>query len=362
MEKPDLILITDMAQNTGTGTYAYDLFDALKRAGKNVAFLYTGYGHLRRDKDIIDYKRVESNGGYISKALAKWINQRQIRKLNIFQENNIHLCGTSYSLSRFHEDAIATVHDLYFIKPQKSQLLDKDIMITYTAYDFAVLKTMSNLKKIKNIISISDETRKQVLSKTNKDSTVIHHWVNKQRFHPRDKVESRKILNLPTNKHIILNVSVNGPNKNLGLLTAIADRLPEDWVLVKVGHPIYLKNVINIGKLEEELYARLFNSADIYLHTSTFEGFGRPLIESMGSGLPIIASNTPSSREVLGKKSTYFDFSESPEDIFFQIQDMISKENYNELVNLSLYRSELFSESKVISQYINFYRKTIGIF
>ena len=106
-----------MAQNTGVGTYAYNLFEALKRAGKNVAFLYTGYGQLKIDDGIIDYKRIESNGGFISKAFAKWINQRQIRKLDIFRENNIHLCGTSYSLSSFHEDIIATVHDLYFIHP-----------------------------------------------------------------------------------------------------------------------------------------------------------------------------------------------------------------------------------------------------
>ena len=362
MEEPDLIIITDLPPNTGIGTYAYDLFESLKRAGKNVAFLYTGYGHLKIDKGIIDYKRIESNGGYFSKAFAKWLNQRQITKLNIFQENNIHLCGTSYSLSRFTENTIATVHDLYFIKPKKSQLWDKDIMITYTAYDFTVLKNMIDLKNIKNLISISDETRKQVLSKTNKDSTVIYHWINKQRFHPRNKAESRNILNLPLNKKIILNVSGNGPNKNLELVTSIADRLPEGWILVKVGHPISAKNVINIGKLGRDTYPFLFNAADVYLHASTFEGFGIPLIESMASGLPVIASNTPSSKEVLGAKSTYFDFSESPEDIFLKIQDMTRKENYDELVNLSLYRSELFSESKAISQYIDFYRKAIGIF
>lgn len=361
-DKSELIIITDVPLTTGIGVYAYNLFEALKRRDKNVAFLYTGYEHLRIDEGIINYKRIESNGWYISKGLAKWINQRQIRKLNIFQENNIHLCGSSYSLSRFHGDTIATVHDLYFIKPKKSQLLNKDIMVTYIAYDFTALKNIINLKKINNIISISDETRKQVLSKTNKDSKVIHHWINKQRFHPRNKLESRKILNLPSNKHIILNVSGNGPNKNLEFLASIADILPDDWILVKVGHPIQLKNVINIGKLDEELYARLFNAADVYLHTSTFEGFGRPLIESMGSGLPVIASNTPSSKEILGEKSTYFDFFESPKDIFLKIKNMTMKENYDELVKLSLYRSEFFSENKIISQYINFYKRTLSIF
>lgn len=362
MGQPDLILITDMAQNTGIGVYTYDLFKALRRAGMNVAFLYTGYGHLRIEEGIIDYKRIESNGGYVSKGLAKWFNQRQIRKLNIFQESNVHLCGASYSLSYFFEKPIATVYDLYFIKPKHYWFTNKELMVSYSAYDLNILKNIIDLKRIKNMISISETTRQQVLSKINRNSIVINPWINNQRFHLRDKIESRKILNIPLDKHILLNVSGNGPNKNLELLTSITNQLTSDWVLVKIGHPIFAKNVINVGKLDRELYPYVFNAADIYMHTSTFEGFGIPLIESMGSGLPVIASNTPSSREVLGEKSIYFDFSESPKDIFKKIQEMNMKENYDELINISLDRSKFYSESKVMSQYINFYRKTIGIF
>lgn len=362
MEKPDLIIITDMAQNTGIGTYAYSLFRALKRAGKDVAFLYTGYRHLMKEDGIIDYRRIESNGGYISKAFAKWINQQRCGKLDVLQESNVHLCGTSYSLSHLCEDPIATVYDMYFIKPRPSDIFNKEKMLTYSAYNLSVLKGITDLRNIKNIISISEEARKQVLSRINKESTVMHIWIDGLRFYPRDKTNSRKILNLPLNRHIILNVSGNGPNKNLDLLSSIANRLTEDFVLVKIGHPIYAKNVINIGVLDGEIYPLLFNSADVYLHTSTFEGFGIPLIEAIGSGLPVIASNTPSSREVLGEKSTYFEFSESPADILLKIKNMMLKDNYNELVGSSLQRSRLFSENNIIAKYIDFYKKALGSF
>lgn len=361
-EKPELIIITDMGPETGIGIYSYNLFKSLRRAGKRVAFLYTGYTHLEKEKGIIDYRRVESDGGYITKGLAKWINQERSKRLNLIQETNVHLCGSSYSLTHFFNNPVTTVYDLYFIKPFIKNSLKNDMIIPIFAYNYTVLRNIFNLKKVSNIISISDGTRKQVLLRTKKESTVIHIWIDKERFHTRDKVISRKTLNLPLNKHLLLNVSVGGPNKNLDLLTSIASKLSNDWVLVKIGYPLYSKNVINIARLESDLYPLLFNAADIYVHTSTFEGFGVPLIESLGSGLPVIASNTPSSREILGMNATYFDLSESPGDIIVKIQDMIVQEKYKELVSLSLDRSKLFSEDKIISEYIEFYRKAFGIF
>lgn len=351
-----------MGPETGIGIYSYNLFKSLNRAGKNVAFLYTGYTHLEKEKGIIDYRRVESDGGYITKGLAKWINQERGKRLKLIQETNVHLCGSSYSLSHFFKNPVATVHDLYFIKPFIKDSLKNNMTIPILTYNYNVVRNIINLKKVTNIISISDVSKKQLLFKTKKESTVIHHWIDKERFHTRDKIISRETLNLPLNKHLLLNVSGGGPNKNLELLASIANNLREDWVLVKIGYPLYSKNVINIKRLDSDLYPLLFNAADIYVHTSTFEGFGVPLIESLGSGLPVIAPNTPSSREILGMKTNYFDLSESPEDIIVKIQDMIVKEKYSELVSLSLNRSKLFSEDKIISKYINFYKKSYGIF
>ncbi|MCL4479863.1 MAG: glycosyltransferase, partial [Candidatus Thermoplasmatota archaeon] len=362
MEKPELIIITDMGPETGIGIYSYNLFKSLNSAGKRVAFLYTGYNHLMKEEGIIDYRRVESNGGYLNKGLAKLINQERSKRLNFIQETNVHLCGSSYSLSHFFNNPVATVHDLYFIKPFIKNSPGNHMTIPNLAYDYNILRNIINLKKITNIISISDVAREQVLLRTKRESTVIHHWIDKERFHARDKITSRKTLNLPLYKHILLNVSGGGPNKNLELLTSIASRLSEDWVLVKIGFPLYSKNVINIKRLDSELYPLLFNAADIYVHTSTFEGFGIPLIESLGSELPVIASNTPSSREILGVNATYFDLSESPKDIIIKIQEMFSKEKYNELISLSLDRAKLFSVEKIIPEYIDFYRKSFGIF
>jgi len=53
------------------------------------------------------------------------------------------------------------------------------------------------------------------------------------------------------------------------------------------------------GVGEEEL-GRIYNAIDVYVHASTGEGFGLPLLEAMACGLPVIASNNTAVPEVVG--------------------------------------------------------------
>lgn len=44
----------------------------------------------------------------------------------------------------------------------------------------------------------------------------------------------------------------------------------------------------------------LFNAADIYLHTSEYEGFGLPVLEMMACGVPVVVNNKASIPEIVG--------------------------------------------------------------
>lgn len=56
---------------------------------------------------------------------------------------------------------------------------------------------------------------------------------------------------------------------------------------------------------EELLY--LYNVCDLFIFPSLHEGFGLPALEAMSCGAPIIASNTSSLPEVVGRKDVLFD-------------------------------------------------------
>lgn len=60
------------------------------------------------------------------------------------------------------------------------------------------------------------------------------------------------------------------------------------------------------GFIEEEDLPVLYSRASLFVFPSLYEGFGLPLLEAMSFGVPIIASDIPTNREVLGEAGYYF--------------------------------------------------------
>lgn len=61
-----------------------------------------------------------------------------------------------------------------------------------------------------------------------------------------------------------------------------------------------LDGVVVLGYVEAELVPRLIRSAAAVVLTSTYEGFGLPLLEGMAAGTPVVALRTPFAEEVCG--------------------------------------------------------------
>lgn len=61
-----------------------------------------------------------------------------------------------------------------------------------------------------------------------------------------------------------------------------------------------LRNVILHGRVCDEELRNLYQKSDIFVLPSLYESFGLVLLEAMASGLPIVASDIPGSRSVVG--------------------------------------------------------------
>jgi glycosyltransferase involved in cell wall biosynthesis len=66
------------------------------------------------------------------------------------------------------------------------------------------------------------------------------------------------------------------------------------------------ESIVNHGQLDRSAVTRLYEKSHVLIFPSMCESFGFPQVEAMAFALPIIAADTPVSREVCGDAATFF--------------------------------------------------------
>lgn len=160
----------------------------------------------------------------------------------------------------------------------------------------------------------------------------IPHGVRTDVFKPlseREKREMRELMGIPEDAFVFINVSDNVPRKQLGFLLycfrKFLDMKRDEkdriylilWTNWTVGWPrgleiptiIYdlrLDNNVKlpaldpmINPIEDPDLCKIYNAADIMIHTSIAEGFGLILVEAMACGIPVIATDSSSMTELV---------------------------------------------------------------
>jgi len=108
----------------------------------------------------------------------------------------------------------------------------------------------------------------------------------------------------------------------------------------------------------------IIHSFDIYIHSSRYETFGMALVEAMMSGIPCIASDIPTFREVSvdGRLVVLFrvgDPADLKKKIIREIENLESIETKNRISFASIYANEQFSLSKHISDLHKYYQNCL---
>ncbi|MCX6369366.1 MAG: glycosyltransferase, partial [Armatimonadetes bacterium] len=67
----------------------------------------------------------------------------------------------------------------------------------------------------------------------------------------------------------------------------------------------------------------IYKNAIFSVYMSRYEGFGIPILESMGHGLPVIVSDIPVFHEVAGKSALYVPL-DNPEELSSQMRRLIT--------------------------------------
>jgi len=110
------------------------------------------------------------------------------------------------------------------------------------------------------------------------------------------------------------------------------------------------KHVIFLGYVPDQDLIKFYNTADLFVFPSLYEGFGLPPLEAMACGCPVITSNTSSLPEVVGNAGFTLDPVDYDSFAEAMYQILTSETLKNEMRDKSLERAKMFTWDKTASE------------
>ena len=316
-----------------------DTFVVYKKPGANL----DGFDFVKRD----NIKIIDVPGGKLWKHLGILFVPKS--DLYLFCDPNIPIFLNSKKI-------IVVVHDLYHFIFRTNSFKNK-------LNNFIWNKAF---KKAAKLVAVSNNTKQDLLKYIGTDKLkLIYNGFNKfekqesinekgEFFLAVGTVKPRKnILNIAKAFDLFLKRS---DNKKIKLLVVGKYSQNSDYYQFIYK---YIKNnnienrVIFLGNINDQELANLYYSANALIFTSSFEGFGFPILEAMHCGTPVITSNIGSMKEI-GEGASLLVKPNSPEDIAKQILNIYNnKELRHKLISKGKERASQFSWEKASQEMSN---------
>ena len=247
---------------------------------------------------------------------------------------------------------IATIHDLNFEHNPGDlpRLVSKYFRFFFPKF----------AKKAERIITVSDHSKKDIQSIYQIDEHKICSIYNgaNENYKPISESEQINIrVKYTEGRPYFLFVGSLHPRKNVQRLIEAFELVSEsnlEICLLIVGSAMWRENKIRIsekvkarviftGHLESNDLIKVMASAKALTYVPYFEGFGIPLVEAMRCGTPILAANASCLPEVAGDAAIYCD-PFNVNDIATGMNQLLSDQLLcNNLSELGLKRSVIFS-------------------
>jgi len=269
---------------------------------------------------------------------------------------------------------VVTIHDMTpFVLPEDYSLFHRK----WLKYFFRKATRLADV-----IISDSENSKKDLVSVFNispEKVNVIPFGIADEFFRKRDDTLKKKIrAKYSVGDRFILNVGTLHPRKNIERICLAYKKLREGknishkLVIVGRGGWSYKKffnlperleltdEIIFLGNVPQEDLPVLYNSAEVFLYPSLYEGFGLPVLEAMACGIPVVTSNTSSLPEVAGGAAILVD-PYNVNEIVSALYDLLTDKNLQrDMVDKGLERARKFSWDRTAKDtravYQNLYR------
>jgi glycosyltransferase involved in cell wall biosynthesis len=263
---------------------------------------------------------------------------------------------------------IVTIHDIRYLRiPQLYSRLHR-------VFSRSVVRAA--LEKSDLVITVSNALRQELLTLSPEAKvSVVHNGVDASPYHSLSAAElsqARHQFKLP--ERFLLSVGHLEKRKNYPrLIEAVGqmNRLGADVHLVIVGadsddsHEITERiraldlsaNVRVLNTVSDYELRCLYRISTVFVMPSVYEGFGIPLLEAMAANCPVVTSNLPVFREIVGDQGLYFDETSSTSIAGVMLQAYNSPTERERLIDNGSSRIGLFSYDSMASGLERIYHK-----
>jgi len=217
------------------------------------------------------------------------------------------------------------------------------------------------IRRSAKVITISEYVKKEILSYVNCDSDKIE-VIHVPILLKIKKIKKKYIGSKPNILHV-----GSTENKNLSRHVMAIRDIPSTFIFVGEPSKTQLKFIeknckdfIIESNLTEKGLLDIYDSCDLLLFASTYEGFGMPIIEAQARGLPVITSNTTSMPEVAGTGACLVDPC-SIDEINSAAKKILGDQSYREhLISQGYSNLSRFSKDKIAEKYIRVYTEILN--
>ncbi len=220
------------------------------------------------------------------------------------------------------------------------------------------------------VIGVSDwvtnEARQSIL-KNAKILTRIYNWIDTEVFYPREN--ARKTLGISNDEFIVLFISASwqiGSRKYQDLFQ-IAKRLSEEKIVMLLAGNIQndadvlkIPTVKKLGYIDtKEKLADIYSSANVYVHLSREDTFGKVIAESMSCGTPVIVYDQTACPELVHEDCGFIVSGEDIDKIIQCIKNIQTQTKIKYLYNCCEFVRNNFNKENLIRDNLQIYSKII---
>ena len=383
----NILIISTIDTGGGGARIPWNIMAGLKEKGHKVS-MFVGY----KNSNDPDVHKIPLNPLYyrLSKFFATDLrfarsscifNTKEYKGADVINCHNIHSGFFNWSdFQRIVKEkkVVWTIHDLWPMTSGYTDTYRKKIDEPKRFFGFLwdnrpkLLEEKEKLYKNSFFytIAVSDYIREEIRQSVlgHLPCRLIYNSVDTKTFKPYNKIQTRKELDLPIDKKIILFVAPKGINaklKGADYFKKLAKKYThkKDWLFVAIGNErhrdkIKIENILDIGRISDRLtMAKYYSAADVFLYPSLADSFGLVVAEAMACGLPVVSFDTggiPGIISDLGYIAKY----ENLEDLDNGLNKMLSidKREYDLISAKCAKRiKDVFPLKKMIDRYENLF-------